>query len=98
MKQNIHTQYHPNAKVTCVCGAEYNIGSTLKEIELEVCANCHPFYTGKGKLVDTAGRVDRFRERAAAQEKIAQMRGSKKTRKTKDVVRKERRAKRVESA
>jgi len=98
MKPDIHPAYHQNAKARCVCGAEYILGSTLKETDLEVCAACHPFYTGKGNLVDIAGRVDRFRERTAAQKQLAGERGGKKSRKTKDVIRKERRAKRIENA
>lgn len=65
MKKNIHPPYYKEAKVTCVCGKTYKIGSTVKEIGVEICANCHPFYTGSQQLVDTAGRVERFRSRAA---------------------------------
>lgn len=96
MKPDIHPVYHSTAKVTCVCGAEYTVGSTLKDIKVEVCANCHPFYTGKGTLVDVAGRVDRFRERIAKREHHAGVRGGKKARKHKDTIRRERRAQRVE--
>ena len=63
MKQGIHPEYH-KAKVVCTsCGAEFETGSTLKEIRVDTCSNCHPFYTGKQKLVDTAGRIDRFNKR-----------------------------------
>lgn len=94
MKTDVHPTYHPKAKATCACGVTFTVGSTLSEIEVEVCSACHPFYTGKGKLVDTAGRVDRFRSRVAAKEKIA--RGSKKSRKEKTAVRREKRAQRIE--
>lgn len=72
----------------------FTVGATLPEIEIEVCSNCHPFYTGKGKLVDTAGRVDRFRSRVSAQTKLK--RGGKKAKQAKLAVRRERRAKRIE--
>ena len=61
MQTTIHPKYF-EAKVTCACGNEFTVGSTKPEIHVEICANCHPFYTGKQKLVDTAGRVDRFKE------------------------------------
>lgn len=65
MKPNIHPQYHQDAVVTCACGATWQTGSTKKDIRIEICGNCHPFYTGKQKLVDTLGRVDKFRTRTA---------------------------------
>ena len=63
MKNSIHPPYNNAVKVTCVCGNTFETGSTESEIQVEVCSSCHPFYTGKQKLVDTAGRVDRFRKR-----------------------------------
>lgn len=63
MKKDIHPQYYPNTKVTCSCGNSFEVGSTQKEIEVEICSACHPFYTGTQKLIDTAGRVDRFKAR-----------------------------------
>lgn len=62
MKANIHPQYYPKAKVKCACGRTSEVGSTKPEINVEICSECHPFYTGKGKLIDTAGRVDRFKK------------------------------------
>lgn len=62
MKAKIHPQWY-NATVTCACGNIFSVGATLPEIKVEVCANCHPFYTGQMKFVDTAGRVDAFRAR-----------------------------------
>ena len=62
MKQNIHPKYDIS-KVTCACGTEFETRSTKPEIRVEVCSNCHPFYTGKQKLVDSGGRVDRFNKR-----------------------------------
>lgn len=64
MKKDIHPPYVREARVRCACGATFTIGSTKKLIEIEICSRCHPFYTGKGKIVDTAGRVERFRARA----------------------------------
>jgi len=62
MKEKIHPKYY-NAKVRCACGNEFEIGSTQKEIKVEICSKCHPFFTGKQKLVDTAGRVEKFYRR-----------------------------------
>lgn len=61
MKKDIHPTYYPDAQVTCACGHIFTIGSTVKEIKVEICSVCHPFYTGKQKFVDTAHRVDRFK-------------------------------------
>jgi large subunit ribosomal protein L31 len=60
--------YHHDAKVVCSCGAKFEVGSTLESINVEVCSRCHPFYTGTQKLVDTSGRVDKFKSRLAKQE------------------------------
>lgn len=65
MQKNIHPTYHSNAKATCVCGATYAVGSTKDELNVEICAACHPFYTGKENILDTAGRLDRFKKRQA---------------------------------
>ncbi|MFH1725702.1 MAG: 50S ribosomal protein L31 [Elusimicrobiota bacterium] len=64
MKTGIHPNYFV-AKVTCACGNTFNTRSTIKEIRLEICSACHPFFTGKQRLVDTAGRVERFQKRFA---------------------------------
>jgi len=63
MKKDIHPKYYPNTKVKCSCGADFEVGSTIPEIKVEICSACHPLYTGNKKLVDTAGRVDRFQAR-----------------------------------
>ena len=65
MKTDIHPPYHESIKVTCACGNSFTVGSTSPDISVEVCSNCHPFYTGKSKLVDAAGRVDKFEKRLA---------------------------------
>jgi large subunit ribosomal protein L31 len=62
MKENLHPEYH-EVNVHCACGAAWTTRSTKKELRLEICSNCHPFFTGKQKLVDSAGRVERFRKR-----------------------------------
>ena len=64
MKADIHPTYYPKAKVTCACGQSFTVGSTVEEMHVEICSACHPFFTGKQKLMDAAGRVDRFRKRA----------------------------------
>ena len=64
MKPGIHPEYGP-AHVRCTCGNEFWTRSTKPELHVEICSNCHPFYTGRQKLVDTGGRVERFRRRAA---------------------------------
>lgn len=81
MKKDLHPQYFPTAKVTCACGNTFTTGSTLKEIRVELCNQCHPFYTGKQKFVDTARRVEKFQERAAKKDKIAATRKGKKVKK-----------------
>ena len=60
MKQAIHPKWYPEAKVVCVCGHIFTIGSTKAEIEVEVCSACHPFFTGEMKYVDVQGRVEKF--------------------------------------
>ncbi|MCP5145090.1 MAG: 50S ribosomal protein L31 [Gammaproteobacteria bacterium] len=64
MKPDTHPKYH-EIEVTCSCGATFKTGSTLKDdtLHLDVCSQCHPFYTGQQKIVDTAGRVDKFRRK-----------------------------------
>jgi large subunit ribosomal protein L31 len=74
MKTDIHPKYYDKATATCGCGKVFHIGATLPEIHVEICSNCHPFYTGKEKLIDTAGKVEKFKQRratAAAKPKAA---------------------------
>lgn len=66
MKKDIHPKYFPEAKVTCACGHKFTVGSTKPEFNVEICSNCHPFYTGKEKLIDTAGKVEKFKARRAS--------------------------------
>ncbi|MBQ8766405.1 MAG: 50S ribosomal protein L31 [Clostridia bacterium] len=62
MKENIHPDYH-EVEVVCACGAKFETRSTKEDLKVDICSNCHPFFTGKQKLVDTGGRVDRFNKR-----------------------------------
>ncbi len=62
--KSIHPKWYEEAKITCACGNTFTIGATVPEIQVEVCSNCHPFYTGQMIYVDTAGRVDAFKARA----------------------------------
>jgi len=63
MKAKIHPEYYSEAVVTCSCGETYTTGSTRPSLHVELCSNCHPFYTGEQRIVDTEGRVDRIRRR-----------------------------------
>ncbi|QQG49920.1 MAG: 50S ribosomal protein L31 [Candidatus Berkelbacteria bacterium] len=76
MQKEIHPEYFQQAKVTCSCGNEFVVGATVPEFRVDICSNCHPLYTGKKKLVDTAGRVDRFQARL--QKTAAKKEGAKK--------------------
>lgn len=62
MKDNLHPNYIP-ARVSCICGNEFVTRSTVGDVRLEICSECHPFYTGRQKMIDTAGRIDRFNQR-----------------------------------
>ena len=64
MKTDIHPTYHADAAIKCACGASYQTGSTVEAISVELCSACHPFYTGKQKIVDSARRVEKFEARA----------------------------------
>lgn len=71
MKAQGHPTYYPKAKVICACGNTFTTGSTVEEIHVEICSACHPFFTGKQKLLDAAGRVDRFKKRATKSHEAA---------------------------
>lgn len=68
MKTDTHPTFYPNATVTCACGNVVVAGSTIEKQKTDICSACHPFYTGKQKLVDTAGRVDKFKAKMKAKE------------------------------
>ncbi|HSW57370.1 MAG TPA: 50S ribosomal protein L31 [Dehalococcoidales bacterium] len=63
MKEKIHPKYFPDAQVVCSCGNIFAIGSTKKSLKVELCSKCHPFFTGERKMIDTAGRVEKFNQR-----------------------------------
>ena len=88
MKTKIHPQYFSDCQVTCACGNKFTTGSTLKEIRVELCNQCHPFYTGKQKFVDTARRVEKFQERANKKTSAAAARKGKKVKKAAVAVKK----------
>lgn len=89
MKQGIHPQYFEDTKVTCVCGNTFTTGSTMPEIRVEVCSNCHPFYTGEMKFVDTLGRVEKFQKKQQKAEKIKKQQVEKKVELSKKAARPE---------
>ena len=88
MKPEIHPKYYPDAKVICACGRTFTVGSTMSELHVEICSNCHPFYTGKQKLLDTARRVERFEARAGKQTVAAAGRKGRKVKKERAAARK----------
>jgi len=63
MKEKIHPKYYEDAKVICACGNTFTTGSTKKELKVELCSKCHPFFTGQRRMLDTTGRVERFKKR-----------------------------------
>jgi len=83
MKTDIHPTYYEKAVITCSCGAKHTIGATREKMTVEICSECHPFYTGKEKLVDTAGRVERFKSRQKTAEVKKETAKTKKTLKAK---------------
>lgn len=69
MKKDLHPTYYPKAKVHCACGNTFEVGSTLEQIEVEICSACHPFYTGKEKIIET-GQVEKFRQRLSKRDTV----------------------------
>ena len=68
MKEKIHPEYFNDAQVVCACGNTYTTGSTKKQLKVEVCSKCHPFFTGERRMLDTTGRVERFKKRYKIQD------------------------------
>ncbi len=66
MKVETHPTYFPEAQVVCACGRTFTVGSTQEKLSVEICSNCHPFFTGNEKILDAAGRVEKFKARRAA--------------------------------
>ena len=87
MKSDIHPKYELS-HVKCACGHTFETRSTIKEISVEICSSCHPFFTGKDKLVDTAGRVDRFKRLVEGKSKAAGSRLGRKVKRARSEVRK----------
>ena len=88
MKKDIHPKYYAQAQITCACGKTWVTGSTKEEIKIELCSNCHPFYTGKQKFLDTARRVEKFKEKSALQTSVSAARKGKKAKKAARVAKK----------
>ncbi len=65
MKKGIHPKYYPKAVIRCACGNEIVVGCTVPELRVEICAKCHPFFTGEQKILDTSGRVEKFMKKYA---------------------------------
>jgi large subunit ribosomal protein L31 len=65
MKTETHPAYFPTATVVCACGRTFSVGSTQEKLEVEICSACHPFYTGNEKILDAAGRVEKFKNRSS---------------------------------
>jgi len=77
MKEGIHPTYYPDARVTCACGNTWTTGSTQKEIRVEICSKCHPFFSGEGaRLIDIEGQVDRFYKKLQARQNYAEEKAS----------------------
>ncbi|NIP33099.1 50S ribosomal protein L31 [Candidatus Saccharibacteria bacterium] len=93
MKKDTHPTYYPDARVICACGNSFTTGATVKEINVELCSACHPFYTGKQKLVDTARRVEKFQAKVKAKETKAATRKGKKVKRAKRAATKAKKAK-----
>ena len=72
MKNDIHPQYFPEARVICACGNSWTTGATQEEVRTDVCSACHPFYTGEQRIVDTAGQVERFMRRLERKVELAE--------------------------
>ena len=81
MNTAIHPKWFSDCKVTCACGNTFTVGATVPTIQVEVCSNCHPFYTGQMKYLDTAGRVEAFKARLAGASKKADKRKLKREKK-----------------
>lgn len=81
MKKTIHPKWYPEAVVSCACGNKFTVGATKPELKVEICAKCHPFFTGEMKFVDTMGRVERFQAKQKSAEAQADVLAAKKKKK-----------------
>ncbi|MFO0702758.1 MAG: 50S ribosomal protein L31 [Candidatus Andersenbacteria bacterium] len=98
MKAKVHPEYHDDVKVTCACGTTWATGSTLKAINVEICSACHPFYTGTSRLLDTAGRVDKFRTRTERSKVLSAAKAARDKAREEKLARERELAKRAKSA
>ncbi|MBI4130626.1 50S ribosomal protein L31 [Candidatus Roizmanbacteria bacterium] len=89
MKSKTHPVFYDSANVTCACGNTFTIGSTLEKIRVELCSQCHPFYTGQMKFVDTKGRVERFQEKQKHAQKMQTILKEKRVKKQEETKRQE---------
>ncbi len=74
MKENVHPEWYPEAEVVCACGNTWTVGATVPELRVDICSNCHPFFTGEQRIIDTEGQVDRFMRRLKAREEMREER------------------------
>lgn len=81
MKSDIHPKYYTDVQVKCACGNVVTVGSTAEHMQTELCSACHPFFTGKQKLVDTAGRVDKFKAKRAKADEMKKKAAARKPKK-----------------
>ncbi len=87
MKEGIHPKWYPNARVVCACGNTWTVGAAVPELRTDVCSNCHPFFTGEQRIVDTEGQVDRFIKRLEKRQETTADTGKKrKSRKEKQAI------------
>lgn len=86
MREGIHPKWYPDAKVICACGNTWTVGAAVAELRTDVCSNCHPFFTGEQRIVDTEGQVDRFIKRLEKRQESVASADKKKTRKEKQAI------------
>ncbi len=82
MKEAIHPKYYPNATVVCACGNTWTTGSTVETIRTDICSQCHPFFTGEQRIVDTEGQVDRFYKKLEARQQFVEERAAREAERT----------------
>ena len=88
MKKDIHPKYNEKIKATCTCGSILTTGSTMDEINIEICSQCHPFYTGKQKLIDDSGIINKYAKRIERHGKISKTKLGKKVKKARQATKK----------
>lgn len=86
MKAGIHPKWYPEARVTCACGNTWTVGAAVPELRTDVCSNCHPFFTGEQRIVDTEGQVDRFIKRLEKRQETVAGTAKKRSRKEKQAI------------